>query len=541
MKRLFSVLVALVMLAAYLPAALADDVPTLTLWVPDNPNVIDWKDNAQTKYIEEALGCNLEFVKLPSNTSEYQQKLDMAVLAGGADLPDVVITNFNLSLVQLQLYAEAGLVADITEYVKGSMPLLEANLADLNANPLSKEEYIAYLTSPDGNVYALGQANVSVNNSVSEGRSVVYGEWRDAYLESAGLEELNTIEQFKDMLIYFRDNDMNGNGDPSDEIPMLGYKEYFMRCVYRQLMNPFVYSQEHYFYNDNGTVRLSVTMDGFKEGVKFIKSLFDEGLISPLSLTQDQTQFKAICTGDPTTVGVLGNYSSSIFPSSDPRRAGYYPLGALEGPTGLQQTAQTPNIPYARYFVTTKCQNVELAMKLGDLLSGREMSTWNRYGIEGENWVRLTGDEIGESEYSSLGYPGDIKMINDIWGNPQSTNWGESGCSIKDGSEFGLRLIAERKEGSYSHTAAIGANIIKEVGFANADNAMFGLVFTAEEQDVIAEYQIAIENYIEESFAQFVTGMVDIDTGFDSFVKELEAMGMNEYLAAVQSCWDRRN
>lgn len=541
MKRLFSVLLVLVLMAVCLPVAVAEDVPTLTLWVPDNPNVIDWEDNAQTRYIEQTLGCNLDFVKLPSNTSEYQQKLDMAVLAGGADLPDVVITNFSLSLVQLQLYAEAGLAVDITNYVKGSMPLLEANLADLTANPLTKEEYIAYLTSPDGNVYAMGQASVSVNNSVSEGRSVVFGEWRDAYLQAAGLEELDTIEQFKDMLIYFRDHDMNGNGDPSDEIPMLSYKDYFMKCLYRQLMNPFVYSQEHYFYNDNGTIRLSVTMDGFKEGVKFIRSLFEEGLISTLSLTQDKTQFQAICTGEPTTVGVLGNYSSSIFPSSDPRRAGYYPLGALEGPTGLRQCAQTPNIPGARYFVTTKCQNVELAMKLADMLAGREMSTWNRYGIENENWIRLTGDKIGESEYSSLGYPGDIKMINDIWGNPQSTNWGETGCTVKDGSEFGLRLIAERKEGSYSHTAAIGANIIKEVGYANKNNAVFGLVFTAEEQEIIAEYQTAIESYIEESFAQFVTGMADIDTEFDGFVNELKAMGMDEYLSAVQSCWNRRN
>lgn len=539
MKRLLSVLLALLMLVICLPASVAEDVPTLTLWVPDNPNVSDWHDNEQTKHIEEVLGIHLEFVKMPNDSKEYQSKIDLAMFGGGEDLPDIIITNFSLSLVQLQLYAEAGFVVDITDYVKESTPQLDANLADLNANPLSKEEYIAYLTSPDGKIYAMGQAGTSVNNSVSEGRSVVYGEWRDAYLEYAGLDELTTIEQFKDMLIYFRDNDMNGNGDASDEIPMLSYKDYFMKCLYRQLMNPFVYSQEHYFYNDDGTVVLSVTTDGFVEGVKFIKSLFDEGLIPTLSITQDQTQFKAICTAEPNTVGVLGNYSSSIFPSSDPRRAGYFPLGALEGPTGLRQCAQTPNIPGARFVVTSKCEDVELAIKLGDLLSSREMSIWSRYGMEGVNWVRLTGADVGLSEYSSLGYTGDFNMINDIWGNPQNTNWAEIGPTVKDGSDFGSRLLFKTGTGKYSHTAAIGANIINEVRFANKENSMFGLVFTAEEQEIIAEYQSAIESYIEESFTKFVTGKMDIDTDFDAFVAELENMGMNEYLAAVQSCWDR--
>ena len=140
MKRLLSVLMALLMLFLCLPTSMAEDVPTLTLWVPDNPNVSDWHDNEQTKHIEEVLGIHLEFVKMPNDSKEYQSKIDLAMFGGGEDLPDIIITNFSLSLVQLQLYTEAGFVVDITDYVKESTPQLDANLADLNANPLSKEE-----------------------------------------------------------------------------------------------------------------------------------------------------------------------------------------------------------------------------------------------------------------------------------------------------------------------------------------------------------------------------------------------------------------
>jgi hypothetical protein len=53
----------------------------------------------------------------------------------------------------------------------------------------------------------------------------VLRDWLAAYNASLGKAAdamPETLDEFEAMLLYFKDNDMNGNGDPSDEIPLMG-------------------------------------------------------------------------------------------------------------------------------------------------------------------------------------------------------------------------------------------------------------------------------------------------------------------------------
>ena len=65
------------------------------------------------------------------------------------------------------------------------------------------------------------------------------------------------------------------------------------------------------------------------------------------------------------------------------------------------------------------------------------------------------------------------------------------------------------------------------------------LVFTEEEQEVITEYQATINDYVLQSFSEFVTGIKNVDTDWDAYVEEFNRMGLSEYMGAVQSCYDR--
>lgn len=538
MKKTLVVTLCLALLLSLLPlGSLAEDSrPTMTVGVPDHNLVIDWETNEMTRYLEDKLGVNLDFVKYPYDVTEYRQKVELNVMAGGASLPDVLALTFDLS--QVQLYGEMGAFLPLNDYIN-NMPLLDEHLAALTANPISKEDYVRYLTCSDGNIYGLGTCNTTVNNSVSSGRIMIYEPWLKEYLTSANLEDVTTTAQFKDMLIYFRDHDMNGNGDTTDEIPLMCGKDQFKTNLLRQLMNPFVYTQEHYYSNENGTVTFVPVTEGWKEGLKYIKSLFDEGLISTLSLTQDATQFNAVCTAEPHILGAMARVSTSNMAATDPRREQFVITGALEGPTGLRQVTKQPNLPSVRFAVTKNCKDVAKAVELADWMYSIEVSVWNRYGQENVHWKRLTGDEIGESQYASMGFRGDIMEFNPIWGNAQNIHWNQLGPNILDGSEMTLRLAVVKAEGKYDSATRIGEGILRELNYANTENAMFGLIFTADEQEVINEYRGTINGYIEETLAQFVTGVVDIDAGWDNYVNELKKMGLETYLAAVQSCWTR--
>jgi putative aldouronate transport system substrate-binding protein len=63
------------------------------------------------------------------------------------------------------------------------------------------------------------------------------------FLKNVGLSAPRTPDEFRAMLIAFRDKDANGNGDPKDEIPFAGANEYgvYSAKVDTYLMSAFVY------------------------------------------------------------------------------------------------------------------------------------------------------------------------------------------------------------------------------------------------------------------------------------------------------------
>ena len=141
MKRTLVWLICLALVfTLFTVAAVAEEKITLTVAVPDVLVVEDWETNAMTRYLEEQLNCNLDFVKFPADAGEYKQKIELAML-DGSDLPDVIITSYKLNLVQLQQYAQLGRIVALNEYVENDMPLLDQRLSELVANPIIKEQY----------------------------------------------------------------------------------------------------------------------------------------------------------------------------------------------------------------------------------------------------------------------------------------------------------------------------------------------------------------------------------------------------------------
>ena len=65
------------------------------------------------------------------------------------------------------------------------------------------------------------------------------------------------------------------------------------------------------------------------------------------------------------------------------------------------------------------------------------------------------------------------------------------------------------------------------------------LIYTSDESDAIAEIEVNLKNYVDESLAKFVTGAKDIDAEWDNYLAELEKIGLSTYLEVVQTVYDR--
>ena len=530
-KNVLALLLALIMVLACVPALAEGDKPVLVLGVPDHPLIQDWDTNEQTLLIEEVCGVDLQFQKWPYDEKERVQKLEVSMLAGGEDLPDILI-NPGFDLASLMKYGDMGMVVPLNDYMD-NMPYLDAGLAARETIPVTKEEYLRNVTCADGNIYALAYCFMTINNSLSGCRLMIYKPW----LDKLNLEIPNTTEELVNVLRHFRDDDPNGNG-LKDEIPLIGSSNMLGQLL-KPLMNPFIFYQNNYISNENGTLVFNAEQEGWREGLRFIKSLIDEELLSPLSFTQDNAQMTALMSNDPQVIGCMGRNSASNLPSSDVNRINYVLVGALEGPTGLRQQTQVETSYSPRFVVTKNCKDVALAMKVGDYLSSSEINIIGRYGFEGENYEFLTGDEVGESQYASLGYKGEIREFNPIWGQVQNTQWNQQGPMTGDGSKITYRLLAVAKEGVYDHSTPIGAGIKRELDYANTENRVGDMIFTAEEQEVVTEFRSTINAAVSAALADFVTGVRDLDKDWDAYVKSLHDMGLDQYMEALQSCWSR--
>lgn len=534
MKRnVLALLLALVMTLSLLPVSAMAEVPVITIMIEDHPLIQDWETNLQTLKIEEVCGVDLQFEMLPYDRKERLQKIEMMALDNGRDFADIVIVsaNSNTYLSTLQTFADMGLVVELNEYMNGKTPYLDASLANMPVLPLTKDEYCRYLTSTDGNIYAFGYSFFSVNNTVSNCRIMLFDPW----MQKLGLEYPTTTEELYNVLVAFRDRDPNGNGK-KDEIPLMGCTNMRTQLM-RTLMNPFIYTQDNYVMNVDGKLEFVAIQDGWKEGLAYIKKLVDEGLLSTLSFTQDNAQMTALMAAEETVVGGIARNSASNLPASDIRREQYYIVGALEGPSGLRQHTQTACVPNPSAFISTNCKDVEAAVRVLDYLSSVEMNNWSRYGIEGENWAVL--EEPGIGIYESIGFKGDIEEIKNIWGSEQNTHWAQLGPVVGDGSTITYRTAYVPKEGNYNHSLPIGASIKRELDYANTQNRVAGMIFTAEEQEVINEFRSTIEDAVKEAYTLFVVGERDLEKEWDAYVKSLYDMGLEPYMAAMQSCWDR--
>ena len=91
-----------------------------------------------------------------------------------------------------------------------------------------------------------------------------------------------TVDEFRELLRYFRDHDMNGNGDPNDEIPMLGsfaFDHDGSDPTYA-IMQAFQLTPSNFLWVDEEhNVSCVAITDDFREPLVF-NSMYEEGLIA---------------------------------------------------------------------------------------------------------------------------------------------------------------------------------------------------------------------------------------------------------------------
>lgn len=531
---------------------------TLSFAMPVNPVVEDRETNELFKYLQTQTGVTFTLDEYPAD--EFITKVDLMMAAGGKDLPNV-IAGTNILVGVRSTWGEAGFVQDLKPYYD---QLYFLPIAFDNCEYTTWDTAVMQVTSPDGAVYGLPSYAESPNDRVSNGRINFYLPW----VEKAGMLEwdengefMTRVDQLLDYYEAVKTGDFNGNGK-NDEIALTGYallsgndnSGYSATGAYN-LKNAFL----PMFTKNNGAdaffidttandVKYNFTTEEYKEALTFIKGLYDNGYLDPLTFTQDATAMTAQITAETMTIASFLRISASnlnlttVPPSTD-----FSWCSALSAPGETERFQYYGKaIAYIQYLVTSSCEEVEAAVRVGDYWGSEECSFINNCGFEGidYDWVADLDDQSKWGNAWGWG-PEDtyVRRTTDTggrasWGTMQNVWMVNQGVSCLNYA-WATQGGADKTLPTYEESVRNANRILYNLTLTNASNALAAQVYTEEEIALKADVGTAIANYANECFTRFVTGDMNLEKDWDSYVSDLEAMGLQDLVAMENTCYDR--
>ena len=326
-------------------------------------------DNAMTKWVQETFGdpnnINIEYVAVPRSSEASQLNIFMA--AGEA--PDIIFTYSYQNMYEF--YAQGGLL-DLTPYMDAA-PALKEFLG---------EEILA--EGQVGGKQILIPSKRLIRGTTAQ---LIRKDW----LDKLGLQAPTNPDELYTVLKAFKEKDPGGNGDKN--IP---YGFSFHVPSFIDLLWNFVDAD---ITEKERTCTPIVMQKDFKEGLRYLNKLYNEGLLSlDFALDKDRKQLDADIAngyvgfwnddlGRPLQVGAAYDVLKKNVPGSElvavdtwSNSNGKY-LKNIYSATGL-------------YIAVPKSSEdkAESVMKYLNWMADPEVLRTLQYGIEGRNY---TLDENG--------------------------------------------------------------------------------------------------------------------------------------------------
>lgn len=509
---------------------------TLVVGLTQSSMVTDYENNYFTKYLEEKLGINIEFYMLPSDAAETRTKVNL-LATSNEELPDVLVVDNHLTTEMILQLGSSGFFMPLDDYVTDA-----SKMPNYNAIPDEDREIMnAASTMADGHIYSLSAFEPETWN-LTPNRTYINKAW----LDKLGLEVPTTTAELKDVLIAFRDGDPNGNG-VQDEIGVYGLSGGgYGENTIDSLMNAFLFWNGGLALSEDGnTVTAPFTQDEFKEGLLYMNDLYNEGVLSANIFTDDGTQFKAILNQETPIVGLVSAGSLSNWPDvvNNANFAEMELIEPLKGENGTQYTPYYPYAPGQELMIVEGTDKLDLALKFADEFFDHDTSLIERFGEEGVDWTRDPAELEGHSNaYVEAGMYDSVSMLvtSTVWADNQSQTWRNHGpryASLEMGNTVydfsgGNKFDPEDRTQLFAKSYQLYYD-------KHPENVLPVLKYTLDETELIQDQLTNIMPYVRQSMAEFITGTRDINTEWDSYLDELNTMGLETWVSTAQTAYDR--
>ncbi|MEV5504377.1 extracellular solute-binding protein [Nonomuraea fuscirosea] len=516
-------------------AKMEGDKVVISVMAPANPDM-ELSTNKVTTLLSDKFKIKFQFQSTTMDGAAAKEKRQIAISSG--DYPDLFLLIPYVDAftkTDLQKLGKQGVAVPLEELIKQHAPNIQKAL---DSNSVLK----AMSTAPDGHIYALPQWSDCYHCTYPNKLWI-----NSAWLKKLDLSMPKTTEELRTVLRAFKTKDPNGNGK-ADEIPMTTDTQDSTLIGY--LMGAFAYAPygatngvPSLLELNGGKVSTPVDKPEWREGLKYIKSLYQEGLIDQASFTQNAEALQAV-GNDPDAVRI--GSSPVLWPgifvqlsSKDGRDKQYDATPPLTGPGGKSYTGyNNPTSIGYTFMLTNKSSEAAriAAIKMLDYIYTDEGQIIANSGPEGVGWVKPGDDDVAldtkvKPTWKPL--PSTETAKNIAWSSMGQYN---VTLALRNAQAVPMEVYSEAglERRLFQATQQYEPHVDKARVFPEAQ------VWT--DPSVVSELatlKTNLDSYVNQGQLAFITGSKNIDTEWDAWVKGLDGLGMKRYLELNQQAYDK--
>ncbi len=428
-----------------------------------------------------------------------------------------LILRCKLSTIKLLRYGNSGLILDLAK--DGLLQTYAPNCwAYLQAHP----DTLASVMNPDGSIYGLPQINSGAELRVAQ----------KIYVNKLWLERVNmslpaTTDELRALLLAFKTQDPNGNGDATDEIPLCCDWDSIKMSLYGAfgLANCG-------FHNDfidcdpvTGQVRMIEASKQYQSFLSYIRGLYADGLLDNAVFDTEAQQLIGKIAAD--RVGVFCSTNLALLPA-DTANNWVAIDEALTGPDGdkLWSAIRANFHSSGAAVIPATCSDPALVLRWLDYFWTDEGTLFYHMGVEGETYTTLP-----DGTYDYL-----PRIYEEITAGNLAFDDVVSAYSPYPGGNNPTVEIAPFFMGG--EMADVPAQAAKTLMTYGPEEYWPSFTFTQEENDTLAAVKGDITKYCGRMCIDFITGKRSLDE-WEPYLAQLDKMGTAEVLQVYQAAVDR--
>lgn len=481
------------------------------------------------KQLEEKTNIHIDYEWYAAATADdADQKTSMAIASG--DIPDFMIVN----RAQLALLAQTDLIIKDLQ-----------SLWDTYASDKLKEWTMAEGTDAWESMRYNGTImGIPVADGISNKGEMLW--IRQDWLDNLNLEVPTTMDELYDVMVAFKDNDPDGNGQ-NDTIGMTLHKDFLNGPGMGDaiaVFNGFNAFPKIWVDDGSGNLTYGTTMDGAKDALTWLNKAYNDGLIVQDFSAMDSTKASEATVSGKSGVQYGANWNAnaplqSTVDNNPDARWIAVPMPDADGKVTPQTDLNIRQI----YVISSKCEHPEAFIKLMNFYVDA-----------------FTADEEEREKYyvedsaGNLSFP--LHYVSSFMSSNAMTNlnayWNVCDALEKDdtsalsGEEMGYykgcKNYLDGDMSSWCHYMTFGPEnsgyaVICDNYFKD-DNYMIDAFYGADTPTMQTKLS-AVEDKVMEFYTQVIMGVKTMDD-WDSFMTEVNNLGLEQITKEVNEWYQEK-